>query len=63
LGLITLSESGKWEDAVVQAVRKEVGPAKTVTELRWRPGQAEEDGGRLLAVSSEDGGMRLLRVG
>jgi elongator complex protein 2 len=63
LGLITLTESGKWEDAVVQAVRKEVGPAKTVTELRWRPGKAEEDGGRLLAVSSEDGGMRLLRVG
>ncbi|KAM0700936.1 hypothetical protein Q7P35_012658 [Cladosporium inversicolor] len=63
LGLITLGESGKWEDAAVQSVRKEVGPAKTVTELRWRPGQAEEDGGRLLAVSSEDGGMRLLRVG
>lgn len=63
LGLITLSEGGKWEDAVVRAVRKEVGPAKTVTELRWRPGKAEEDGGRLLAVSSEDGGMRLLRVG
>ena len=64
LGLITLSKSGKWEDAVVQGVRKEVGPAKTVTELRWRPGKAEEeDGKRLLAVSSEDGGMRLLRVG
>lgn len=63
LGLITLAESGKWEDAVVEAVRKEVGPTKTVTELRWRPGKAEEDGGRLLAVASEDSGMRVLRVG
>jgi elongator complex protein 2 len=63
LGLITLSETGKWEDAVVQLVRRDVGPAKTVTSLRWRPGKAEGDGSRLLAVSSEDGGMRLLRVG
>ena len=62
VGLITLSESGKWEDAVLQPIRKDVGPAKTVTSLRWRPGKAEEDGSRLLAVSSEDGGMRLLKV-
>jgi elongator complex protein 2 len=63
LGLITLSESGKWEEVAVRPVRKDVGPAKTVTSLRWRPGKAEDDGLRLLAVSSEDGGMRLLRVG
>jgi elongator complex protein 2 len=63
IGLVTLSESGRWEDAVVEGVRKDLGPAKTVTSLRWRPGKAEEDGGRLLAVGSEDGGLRLVRVG
>ena len=64
MGLITPGESGEWEDAVVKAVRREVGPARAVTGLRWRPGKEEEDGdgGRLLAVGSEDGGMRVLRV-
>lgn len=63
IGIITLSESGKWEEAAVEAVRKDIGSAKTVTGLRWRPAKAEQDGSRLLAVSSDDGGMRLIRVG
>jgi elongator complex protein 2 len=63
IGLVTLGESGKWEDAVVGGARKDLGPAKSVTSLRWRPGKAEEDEGRLLAVGSEDGGLRVVRVG
>jgi len=60
-------EGGRWEDATVEVVEKELGPAKAVTRLAWRPGKAEEGGrdgggGRVLAVSSEDCGMRLLRV-
>lgn len=62
IGTVTLTETGKWEEAVVEATRKDLGPAKSVTSLRWRPGKAEADGNRLLAVSSEDGAMRLLRV-
>jgi elongator complex protein 2 len=57
--------AGKWEEAVAEPLWKELGPAKAVTCLAWRPGKAEEgeDGGRrLLAVSSEDCGMRLVRV-
>ena len=63
IGLVKAPEVGKWEEAVVEAVEKELGPAKAVTCLSWRPGKAEgEDGGRLLAVSSEDCGVRLVRV-
>ncbi|KAM0698704.1 hypothetical protein Q7P36_002171 [Cladosporium allicinum] len=63
IGLVRAPEVGRWEEAVVEAVEKELGPAKAVTCLAWRPGNAEaEDGGRLLAVSSEDCGVRVVRV-
>jgi hypothetical protein len=72
VGLVkaTGAEMGSgWEEAVVEVLGKEVGPAKAVTCLAWRPpgnSKAEDgDGGRrggLLAVSSEDCGVRLVRV-
>lgn len=65
IGLVrsAAAEAGKWEEAAVEAVEKDLGPAKAITCLRWRPGKTEGgNGGRLLAVSSEDCGLRLLRV-
>lgn len=62
IGIVTVADGGDWEGAAVQPVRKDVGPAKAVTHLSWRPGNADGDG-RILAVSSEDGSLRLVRVG
>jgi hypothetical protein len=66
IGLVRTTEAGKWEEGVVEVMEKELGPAKAVTCLAWRPGKKGEvgdgDGGRLLAVSSEDCGVRLVRV-
>jgi elongator complex protein 2 len=63
IGLVRASEASKWEEAAVEVVEKELGPAKAVTCLAWRPRKTEDsDEGRLLAVSSEDCGVRLVRV-
>ena len=70
IGLVRTTTAGEvgngWEEAGVEVVEKEVGPAKAVTCLAWRPEKKGEDrdgdGGRLLAVSSEDCGVRLVRV-
>jgi elongator complex protein 2 len=67
IGLVRTTEVGKWEEAVVEVVEKEVGPAKAITCLAWRSGKKGEvgdgdEGRRLLAVSSEDCGVRLVKV-
>jgi elongator complex protein 2 len=46
----------------VEVVERVVGPAKSVASLKWRPRSEEEGRGRMLAVGSEDGGVRVLRV-
>lgn len=61
IGIVRVEVGGDWEGAEVRAVRGDLGPERAVTCLRWRPGFAEE-GGRLLAVASEDGGVRLVRI-
>lgn len=66
IGIVSVDGDGDgWKGARVEAVRAELGPARAVTSLRWRPcrkddGKSEQ--GRELAVASEDGGLRLLRV-
>jgi elongator complex protein 2 len=73
VGLVkaTGAEMGSgWEEAAVEVLGKQVGPAKAVTCLAWRPpgnlkaedGDGERRRGGLLAVSSEDCGVRLVRV-
>jgi elongator complex protein 2 len=66
IGLVKTPEADadKWEEVTVEVVEKELGPAKAVTCLAWRPSKEGEDsdGDRLLAVSSEDCGVRLVRI-
>ncbi|KAM0722154.1 hypothetical protein Q7P37_001595 [Cladosporium fusiforme] len=66
----TAGEAQAWDEAVVESLKGDLGPAKAVTCLRWRPAAVvggEDDGadgekGALLAVASEDGAVRLVRV-
>lgn len=64
IGIVSVPSAGAgWDEASVEIVRTDVGPAKAVTCLRWRPVLQDREGeGRLLAVASEDGGVRLLKV-
>ena len=65
LGIVrTGGEGGGWGEVVVEDLGREVGASRGVTCLRWRPGMKDGDGGmgRVLAVSSEDYGVRLVRV-